>query len=112
MKVLVVESDADLRALIESVIGAEHSVRAFTCGSGALPSLLAAPPDLLLLDLDPGDASCEDLARVAAALRPAPRIVLMSVDHQRLERSGSMAHARVPKPFAIWELAEALGTSY
>jgi DNA-binding response OmpR family regulator len=112
MKVLVVESDADLRALIESVIGAEHSVRMFSCGSEALPALLDAPPDLLLLDLDPGDASGEDLAGAAAALRPPPRIVLMSVDHRRLERSGSIAHASVPKPFAVRQLVDALGTSY
>lgn len=108
----MVEHDPDLRAFLEAVIGVGHSVRTFACGSGALAELRDSPPDLLLSDLDLCGASGEDLARAAAELSCPPRIVLMSVDHTRLERSGLLAQVRLPKPFAVFQLVDALGTAY
>jgi two-component system response regulator BaeR len=112
MNVFVVDSDADLRALLEEMIGANHSVRVFACGRAALAELVISPPDLLLTDLSLCGVSGEDLARAAARLPNPPRIVLMSADHKRLQRSEGLAQARLEKPFVVRELADALGTAY
>jgi DNA-binding response OmpR family regulator len=112
MNVLVVDGDADLRALLEAVIGSDHSVRTFGCGSRALAELVDSPPDLLLTELGLSGVSGEDLARTAAELPRPPRIVLMSVDHKRLALSAVLAEALLEKPFSIRDLTVALGTAY
>jgi CheY-like chemotaxis protein len=115
MDIFVVDSDPDLRIFIEAVITADqagHAVKTFDSGSSALAELTKAAPDVLLTDLSLCGASGEELARTAALLPRAPRVVLMSADHRRLQASASLAQASLRKPFAIRDLALALGLAY
>ena len=112
MNVLLVESDPDLRALLEAMLGDRYSVRAFGCGSRALSELQDSPPDVLLTDLALCGVSGEDLARAAANLPRPPRVILMSVDHKRLALSGGLAQARLQKPFAVRDLVAAFDADY
>lgn len=54
-RILLVEDDADLRAVIADGLSADgHDVQGAGDGHGALDALAASPPDLLLLDLGLG----------------------------------------------------------
>ena len=65
-------------------------------------------PSLVISDLDMPGLSGEEVAEAAARLPRPPRIVLMSGDHDRLERASSLAQATLEKPFSFKSLLSIL----
>lgn len=107
MSVFVVEDDADLRWFLEMLL-VESSVRVFSSGRDALQALQATVPNVLLCDLALPDMKGEDVAAAAARMTGAPRIVLMSGEHERLDRARPLAWRVLKKPFSIQELTQVL----
>ena len=109
MRVLVVESDREMLAFLQLLLVAGgHDPRPFSDGAAAIIALPREQPDVLLCDLGLARVQGESVARAAAALPRAPRIVLMSGDVVRLERARSLADAVMEKPFHGQELLEML----
>jgi DNA-binding response OmpR family regulator len=108
VNVFVVEEDADLREFVEALLGGEHRVGVFASGTSALEALQTMVPDVLLCDLNLPDMKGEDIARIVADMKVRPAIVLMSVEHQRLDRARPLAQQVIQKPFSIQELTGAL----
>jgi DNA-binding response OmpR family regulator len=111
VNVFVVEDDADLREFVESLLGRQHRVRAFPSGKSAIEALRAALPDVLLCDLSLPDMSGEDVADAVAHMKHRPHVVLMSGEHNRLDRARSLAQQVIQKPFSIEELTSVLEAS-
>lgn len=105
MSVLVVDADADLLELLELVLAGQR-VRASSRGDLALLTLLDAPPDVLVSELELPGLSGERLAARARALPDPPFVILISGDHERLARARSLADELLPKPFTLERLSE------
>jgi CheY-like chemotaxis protein len=111
VNVFVVEDDADLRDFVASLLGARHRVRVFPSGTSAIEALRAGLPDVLLCDLSLPDMSGEDVADAVAQMKQRPHVVLMSGEHNRLDRARPLAQQVIQKPFSIQELTNVLGAS-
>lgn len=110
MNVFVVEDDHDLASFLKSFLAAD-SVQVFPSGISALQALATGTPDVLLCDLALPDMSGEDVAAAVARMKTPPRIVLMSGEHERLERARPLARRVIRKPFSIQELTHVLQES-
>jgi CheY-like chemotaxis protein len=80
---------------------AGHEVLVFEDGSAAVEALAIYSPCLVLSDLEMPGLCGEELAEAAAQLPSPPRIVLMSGDHDRLQRARGLAQATLEKPFSF-----------
>jgi CheY-like chemotaxis protein len=104
-RVLVVEDNADLRALLEQLLSADYLVA--TAGRGAEGVTLAASfhPDIILLDLQLPDMDGAEVGRrIKRELRDVPVLVLSaSATPERLEdlRKAGCCDAFLPKPATI-----------
>src|SRR6185503_1192080 len=109
-RVLVVDDDPDMRAILERLIHAE-GMRAETVADGeaALARALAAPPDLILLDvllpgLD-GFALCERLkAEPATAMVPIVLVTALEDQESRVRGIRAGADDFLSKPVQREEL--------
>jgi DNA-binding response OmpR family regulator len=106
MSIFVVEDDPSLRTFIQRWLAqlTHQEVMTFATGTAAVEALHAFAPTLLVSDLEMPGLSGEEVAEAAAQLSNPPRIVLMSGDHDRLRRAGSLAQATLAKPFTFREL--------
>jgi CheY-like chemotaxis protein len=112
--ILVVEDDADVRALAETMLASlGYRVLQASSGEEALAVLAKHAPDLLLTDVIlPGAYNGRALAEQALKMRPSLKVVYMSgytesavVHHGRLDAGVQL----LQKPFRKQELAEKIG---
>ncbi len=109
-RVLVVDDEPDVAELIRTILEVEgFSVDVATDGRSALGDLLAAPPDLLILDLMMPDL---DGFEVLKLLRIDPRcvhmpVLIVSARTGQQDQLGSLqlgANAYICKPFSTRDL--------
>ena len=109
MTIFLVDDDVPLRGFIERWLAAHNlEVRTFADGAAAVEAMGLVTPSLVLSDLDMPGLSGEEVARAAARLPHAPRIVLMSGDLSRLELARGLAQATLEKPFSVTDLMSVL----
>ena len=107
MLILVVEDDADIRALVADVLtGAGHAVAAAPDGRAALALAAARPPDLILLDMHmPAVDGWEFARRYRAGPPPhAPIVVLTATTHASRRAAEVGAAGFLGKPFDVGQL--------
>jgi DNA-binding NtrC family response regulator len=68
-RVLVIEKDPDLAAILELVLSERHEVRRVSTGSAALQTLDSMAPDVVIFDLRLADMRGSELAALMKALR-------------------------------------------
>lgn len=111
LRVLIVEDDASLRrAIVRAMRSTGRELdEASTCEGGL--ALLANEPDLLLLDVRLPDGSGVKVAQAAAALRPAPLVVVLSGEatpQEAFQLAQLGAIQFLAKPFSLDELLAAI----
>jgi DNA-binding response OmpR family regulator len=110
----LVEDDDALRRLFERALEGRFRIFSFSSGGEALNAMQVRVPDVLLSDLGLPGMPGEDLARAAALLEVAPRVVLMSADRARLAAATPLADATLPKPFtfaSLWSVLDGASPS-
>lgn len=119
LSIVVVDDDADFRAaLARGLRAAGHAVREADGAAGALRSLEAATPDVLITDIFMAEGDgLELITAVKALARPVPIVVMSgrgrmgSVDLLDLAtRLG--AHASLGKPFSMDEMLTTLDSLF
>jgi DNA-binding response OmpR family regulator len=107
-KILVVEDEPNLRALLSRMLGAAgYSVATAATGADGLKLALAEPYDLVVLDLMLPDLTGEQTMRVLLASRPETRILVLSSALEARRRVAvleSGASDFLGKPFVNSEL--------
>lgn len=107
LEVLLVEDDADIRALLQAALAAEgFQVRTAVSVSEALALLTHAPPDLLVLDLGLPDGDGAALVRSVRRGSALP-IVVASARHDppgKIALLDAGADDYLVKPFSVGEL--------
>jgi two-component system KDP operon response regulator KdpE len=107
LRVLVVEDDREIRALLQSSLGVEgFEVQTAVSISEAAAMLAHSPPDLVLLDLGLPDGDGIDLVRLARRQSSLP-ILVVSARHQEAEKVKLLdagADDFLTKPFSVSEL--------
>ena len=99
------EDNAGLRALLLDLFqGAAHDVRVASSGASALESMATWAPEVIIADLNLPGVQGEEIAIASAALPHRPRLIMMSADRERLERTRARADAVLLKPFHLDEL--------
>ena len=112
-RVLIVDDDAMLRALIASMLrSAEYQVAGETGMSNQVLKLCSeVKPHLVLLDINLPGTNGLDLLDGLKQIRPEPRVVMISGD-ARIDRVKTAlskgAHGFVVKPFNAARLLEAV----
>ena len=109
-RVLVIEDDGALRALLAEVLAME-GIEATTAADAAQALALCAsggPYSVVLLDWHLGGATGSDFAAALQALpAPHPPIVLVTADGNELDHVEQIgAHGFLKKPFSLEELIE------
>jgi CheY-like chemotaxis protein len=107
--VLVVDDDAAVRGFIAEALGGEgYRVVEAADGQGALDAVEAAPPDLILLDVNmPGIDGWDVLQELRAKAGPHQPIVVMTGQYSGQERAlGTGAQGYLAKPFDLDDLIE------
>jgi two-component system, OmpR family, KDP operon response regulator KdpE len=105
MKILIVEDEPALREIVADIFFAgDHDVRAVATGASGLAMLASWAPDVVISDLGLPDLPGEEVARVAAAMKPRPWIVMMSAETERLDAVRPLADAAFQKPFHLDEM--------
>ena len=105
-QILVVEDDAAVREVAESVLlDAGYVVHAVADGRGALQELTIRRPDLILLDLSlPEMDGWEVLARIKEAGNPPPVVIMTAYSAVTGRAFDAGAAAAVLKPFNVSDL--------
>lgn len=102
MKILIVEDEPALREIVADILfTGDHDVRAVATGAAGLGMLKSWGPDIVISDLTLPDIAGEEVARIAAAMRRRPWIVLMSAEPGRLDAMRPVADAVFQKPFHL-----------
>jgi len=101
-QLLLVEDDAAIRgALIRALTERGHAVTSLSSGMAALQQVVAAPPDLVLLDLGLPDVGGYEALRMMRAVSKVPVVVVTARDDEteivRVLNAG--ADDYVVKPF-------------
>jgi two-component system response regulator TctD len=102
-RVLLIEDDASLRALLNEALTAEgYYVAMLDDGAGAFHSIYAQQPDVVVLDVVmPGVDGLQVLAEMRALGYTVPVLVITGLASQVLPIAG--ANAMLPKPFDLGE---------
>ena len=104
--VLIIEPDADARAVLRGYLEADgHTVREAATADAGLCELLAGGVRLALIDQRLPDAPGSDVAWRAAALPRAPHLVVLAADPGTVLPAGTR---RLAKPFLHADLTQAL----
>lgn len=113
MRVFVVEDDTATRRFVTWLLAMKtrHEVFGFESAEAALAELRRLSPAMLLSDLHLPGLSGEELAEAVSRLPVPPRVVLMSADTQRLEKTRALCHGLLAKPFSIPELLLFFGSA-
>ena len=104
-QVLVVDHEVDMAATYERLLrrAGHRVVTTDSCAAG-LRLLRSTRPKLVISDLHLPDGDGLDIPRAAAALEPAPRVIIVFVRASRAVRSAARAfgvNAFLSKPFSI-----------
>ncbi len=106
---LVVDDDADVRALLSDMLPSlGYAVGFAASGAEALASLDRHRPDLMMLDVAMPDMNGVDVAREASRRYPGLRIVFASGQADTSQIDAVASARRIRKPFRMSELAEVL----
>lgn len=110
-RILVIDDESGLRALVLATLGEAYLVVEAADGNAALAAAAREAPDLILLDIKmPGPSGYEVCMKLkaAAATRPVPVIFLsaFSLVDDRLAAYEAGAEDFLPKPFDPDELRE------
>ncbi|MGL4744178.1 MAG: response regulator transcription factor [Dermatophilaceae bacterium] len=107
-RILLVEDDATVRDAVAAYLTrAGHDVDVVGDGEAAVDRFVAAPADLVLLDLMlPGIGGFEVSRRLRSIRRDLPLIMVTarSQEHERVQGLQHGADDYVPKPFSLREL--------
>jgi DNA-binding response OmpR family regulator len=107
-RILLVEDDATVRDAVASYLArAGHEVEAVADGETAVDRFVAAPADLVLLDLMlPGLGGLEVSRRLRSIRRDLPLVMVTarSQEHERVQGLQHGADDYVTKPFSLREL--------
>lgn len=104
VSVAVVEDDPEIRsALVSGLSDRGHAVASFAAGMPALESLVASPPDVLLLDLGLPDIDGLQLLAMLRAVSEVPVIVVTALDDESsiVRALDAGADDYVVKPFGL-----------
>jgi PAS domain S-box-containing protein len=110
-KILVVDDDAEVRALLSDMLPALGYVAEFQAdGSGALAALEQGAPDLMILDFAMPGMNGAEVARAARLRHPDLKIVLASgyADTVQIVEAVGPEFILLRKPFSMGDLAETL----
>ena len=105
-RVLIVEDDDDLRALVETLLAEEgYDALGVPDGAAGLALIEAAPPDLVLLDLHTPGLPSDAFARgYRARAGPTARLIVVSGDDGAALSQAARAlgaEASLVKPFDV-----------
>ena len=107
LRVLVVEDDREIRALMQSTLAVEgFDVLTAASVSEAAALLRHAPPDVIVLDLGLPDGDGVELVREVRRQRSVP-IIVVSARHQEAQKIALLdagADDYLTKPFSVGEL--------
>jgi two-component system KDP operon response regulator KdpE len=107
LRVLVVEDDKEIRALMQSSLLVEgFAVQTAVSLSEALAMLRHQPPDVIVLDLGLPDGDGVELVREVRKQKATP-IIVVSARHQELQKIRLLdagADDYLTKPFSVGEL--------
>lgn len=107
-RILIVEDDAPLRALLQERLAAEgYTVEAVATGEEALQALETQSPDLVILDLMLPGMDGLEVCRRLRARHPAVYVLMLTARSSELDRVVGLevgADDYVTKPFSLNEL--------
>lgn len=113
--VLVVDDDADIRAMLEEFLLARgYRARSAADGAAAVRELVAAPADVVLLDIDMPGLSGTDALPTLRAVAPRAAIIMVSgtTSEQTAKRSlAAGAFDYVTKPVNLVHLIDTIETA-
>lgn len=112
-RVLIVDDDAEMRALLRDHLGGEgHTVGTAEDGARALAALHDGDYDVVLADLRMQGMDGLEVLRQARAIRPEARVIIItafgSIDSAIAAMRAGAFHY-VPKPFKLGEISRAVG---
>jgi DNA-binding response OmpR family regulator len=108
VSVVVVEDDPEIRrALVTGLTDRGHAVSSFNAGFPVLESLVAAPPDVVLLDLGLPDIDGVQLLAILRAVSEVPVVVVTARDDEEsiVRALDAGADDYVVKPFGVDQVA-------
>ncbi|MCL4258407.1 MAG: response regulator [Anaerolineales bacterium] len=111
-RVLIVESEATIHALLERIFETEdmdYQVSTVPDMPAVLPLLLKNPFDVVLLDQHTADRTWLKLAHIVRAFWPESRVLLMMGDDPFLldeQQEAEAFDAFIQKPFTLQELMD------
>ena len=115
-RVLVVDDDADMSAMLARHLESEDmAVVAATGGRAALQALASQEFDVVVTDLVMGDVGGLDVLAAAGRCRPAPRVILMTAFgtlETAIEALRQGAYDYLAKPFKLAEVTAAVGRAF
>ncbi len=112
-RVLIVDDDAEMRALMRDHLGGEgHAMARAADGPGALAALREADYDVVIADLRMQGMDGLEVLRQARGIRPEARVIIItafgSIESAiAAMRAGALHY--VPKPFKLAEISGAVG---
>jgi len=109
--ILIVEDEATFRrVIVQNLAKRGHQVREVATVADAVSTVLEAPPDLLLLDLNLPDGSGWDVMRALQSREIAVPVIVLSggvIQPSLLSEFNPMAH--LSKPMSLEELFQLVG---
>jgi two-component system response regulator HydG len=111
-RVLIVDDDAEMRALLRDHLGAAgHALATVGDGPGALAALREADYDVVIADLRMQGMDGLEVLRQARAIRPEARVIIITAFGSIESAIAAMragAFHYVPKPFKLLEISQAV----
>jgi len=87
-KILIVDDDAAMRRLFSMLLSQDYDVQATASGEQALDQAEAAPPDLMLLDIEmPGLSGYDTLLQIKSQCQRPPQVIMVSGKSKSVEQA-------------------------